>query len=271
MLITAMKRSIRLPSLRRSARRVFLAGLGFASIVPVLARGDGAPVATTAASPTTHPDVAAGEPRTKPTNPSRAAKSAAVEEVNFTVEQWMAFESFMARESPNKWSTFQQMQQRAPDRPNTRKLKNTLAVRYHELKTISAIDPRRYDFELAAIHLEDDVYRVLQDLRAKRGQPEQLESKLRELGRAFVDNRHAWREERIKRVREELNQLGMKKAVAALHEELSREEATKKKSREEQSEQMVKKWKESANQPRLRSTLPGVERPPADSNSPGLP
>ena len=254
-------------------RRLMLAGAAAIAFVLPVALGDGPPATTpvVVAAPTTLPQVGVPtEPRAKAGHVNKAAKSAAaaaaVEVVNFSPEQWLAFKAFMERESPRKWATFQQLKQQSANR--TKKLEESLATRYQALKTISNVDPSRYEFELTAIRIEDQVYGVLQDLRSRRGSSEQNESKLRELARAFVDNRQAWREERIQRAREELTRLGLKKAAAAVGDEWDREQTSRKKSRDEQAEQMAAKWKHNANQPRLRPTLPGAERPPAEPLTP---
>lgn len=228
-----------------------VATVGVALVSSVALHSVAAPASRPPASEPTSPP----EPRNKP------PKIRQTEEVHFTDGERQKFEEFMKANSPKKWETFQQMLARAPDRPRTRQLQQGLASRYRELENIRTADAQRHQFEVEAIRIEDKAYGILQNLRIGR-EPDQNEKLLRSLAADFVDNRHAWREIRIQRVRAELNSLGLKKVVAAMKEETERED--KKKTREEQIHLLVQKWKQGANQPKLKGPLPGGDRPPID-------
>jgi hypothetical protein len=90
------------------------------------------------------------------------------------------------------------------------------------------------------------------------------------LAAAFVDNRRAWREVRIQRVKEELKRLGLKKAIVAIQDS-KEDEGQKAKTREEQITQLVTRWKQGANPPKLKGSLPPGERPPTEETPSTVP
>jgi hypothetical protein len=243
------------PRRRRSVRLLAVAGAAAVATCVTLVIH-----AAPAVKPVPSTDPAAAEPvRVKPAKNPRATG----EEIRFSETEKTTFELFMKANSPKKWETYQQMVARAPDRPRTQQLRNGLAIRFRELESIRVSDSQRHDFEVQAIRIEDDAYGVLQSLRTGRD-PEQNESHLRQLASAFIDNRHSWRQVRIQRVKAELKSLDMKKAIAAMHEE-EKEESAFKKGREEQIHQLVNKWKNGTNPPKLKPPLPGTERPIGES------
>jgi hypothetical protein len=251
----------------RVARRLLLAAVAAVATLPVLTRADRpaspAVVSSPATStpPATRPDTSPGEPRGKG---ARARAAEKVEEVNFSKDQWDQFASFMKEKSPKKWAMFDKM----PERPLKQGLKAKLARRYKELQVIQSTDAKRYQIELTEIRVEDEIYGILEDLRANRNVDEN-EAKLREQTGALIDARHDWRKVRVARIDAELSALKLDDALAALRKEVAREEAARdsesgKNRRDEQIKKRVAEFKKNMTQPRPNKPLPGGDRPPGE-------
>lgn len=219
-----------------------------------------APVATLAEKP-------APGPKSEKTNkPNKVAG----DELVLNDDQWKLVDSFMSAESPKKWD----MVRKLPERQLKQRLKQGIARRYRDLQTIKEADGERFVIELQAIHVEDDIYGVLQDLRSKK-EVDQNEARLRERVGVLIDNRGEWKKIRLKRVEKELAAMKMDKALAALQEEMrkdefSRESQLGKKRREEQVDRRVAEFKQHMNNPpKLRPPLPG--NPPVEPTPDTLP
>jgi hypothetical protein len=237
---------------------------------PGMRPGDGGtPGGTPGAWPTGRPPRWLDAPPPGPWGPPGPA-TAPAEDVAFSADEKAQFEAFMEANSLKKWKTFRLL---PPDGRRTRQVRNGLASRYRALQQTKAVDPVRFESEVAVIRIEDDVYGILQELRAGLGVTEN-EARLRDRAAALLDVRHNWRLERLRRVRQELADMKLGDAAGLVGREIGREEAgggatAGRKNREEQIDQLVARFKQAAKGvPRLNRPLPGGDRPAASEGQP---
>ena len=120
-------------------------------------------------------------------------------------DEWREVESFMEEHSPGRWAVFQQVLT-SPGRENW--ARRFLYNRYTDLRRLRSENQKQYRRQLDQVQLEDKIFQLDTELRkveaTSPGQAESIRKQLQEKVSELVERDLEERENRIKRLHEQL-------------------------------------------------------------------
>ncbi|HEX8913454.1 MAG TPA: hypothetical protein VF796_13925 [Humisphaera sp.] len=212
------------------------------AVLAAVAIGAAATVAALPAAAPAQPDGGPPQPPTVAPAPT-IAPAPSGDPLPVSDEEWRQVHDFMAEHSPQKW--------KAMGRQQRERLKPAIVARYRNLQTVKP-DTMRYRSELDALRYEDDIYGLLVQLRA--GKP--VEPALRAKVGQLVDNRMAWRRERMFRSLRELKSLEAHDAAKALEVEIAKETKASSAQRESRVERRMGELLKQVDGKNLKPRIP---------------